>query len=89
MLHSPVVKSCQDGMRRSHMSVEASLGIAAGFDMMLAAASIAFMARRFSTDFVRWGMVKLQPGRDKVRQLRADQVGASKHLPTCAQGSAA
>ena len=69
-----IVKSCQDSMRRSHLSVEASLGITVGFDMLLAAVSIAFMARRFSSDIVRWGAQKLQPGREKVRQLRAKQV---------------
>ena len=75
-------------MRRSHLSAEASLGITVGFDMLLAAVSIAFMARRFSTDIVRWGAQKLQPGREKVRQLRAKQVGILKHLPTHAQASA-
>ena len=72
------VKSCQDSVCRSHLSVEASLGITVGFDMLLAAVSIAFMARRFSTDIVRWGAQKLQPGREKVKQLRAGQVDYPK-----------
>ena len=55
--------------------------------MLLAAVSIAFMARRFSTDIVRWGTQKLQPGRKKVRQLPAKQVNSAKLLPTDTQAA--
>ena len=62
---------------RKGLSVEAALGITVGLDMALAAASLAFMARRISTDILQWAAQKLQPGREKLERLKGRQV----HFP--------
>ena len=59
---------------REGLSVEVALGIVVGLDMALAAASLAFMARRLSTDIVQWGAQKLQPGRKTLERLQGRQV---------------
>lgn len=62
---------------RGHLSVEASLGISVGFDVLLAAASLAFMARRLSTEILQWGSQKLQPSKGKSKQAHDGQVTSS------------
>ena len=54
--------------------MEAALGITVGLDAALAAASLAFMARRLSTDIIQWGIQKLQPGKEKLERLKGTQV---------------
>ena len=54
--------------------MEAALGIVVGLDMALAAASLAFMARRLNTDMFQWAAQKLQPGREKLERLQGRQV---------------
>ncbi len=44
--------------------------------MALAAACLAFMARQFSTDIVWWATQKLQPGEEKLKQVRVKPVRA-------------
>ena len=62
---------------RGGLSTEASLGITVGFDMAMTAASLAFLVRRPSTAIVQWGARKLQPGKEKLEQLRRKQVCCS------------
>lgn len=54
--------------------MEAALGITVGFDMALAGASLAFMARRLSADIIKWAARKLQPSREKLERLKGGQV---------------
>ena len=58
--------------------MEAALGITVGFDLGLAGAALAFMARRLSTDIIHWGAQKLQPGKEKLERLKGRQVHAQR-----------
>lgn len=63
---------------RMGLSVEAALGITVGLDAALAAASLAFMGRRLSTDIIQWGTQKLQPGKERLERLKGTEV----HYPS-------
>ena len=63
--------------------MEAALAITVGFDMALVAASLAFMARRLSTDSIQWGAQKLQPGREKLGRSKGKQVHLATILHKC------
>ncbi|CAL5220020.1 g1966 [Coccomyxa viridis] len=53
---------CMALIHRKGLSVEAALGITVGFDMALAGASLAFMARRLSADIIKDMALQMEAG---------------------------